>query len=281
MHKGSLSRVWLGIDFSGDYLKWGPGCSRSNVWIASIAETHDGLVVDSVLRVQDLDGDGPPFRRLAAVLGAGGFEGAAIDAPFSLPRVVIPEIGHSGVVGRVALLPCGDSRPFAQGSELIQAFLPAKAPRGEKIYRATEERWLRRGVNVRSTMWAGPRGGAPMTVACMTLLAASGAPLWPWEAVSHSIVAEAFPAAQLAEWRLPHQRYANGQDVAIANRRRILAAIQERARVPMSLHPVLLSNADALDGVLCAFSAIAVTEGQLASEPSADADVEGWIAVHR
>jgi hypothetical protein len=45
--------------------------------------------------------------------------------------------------------------------------------------RLTEKYWQDKGVNVRSTMWAGPRGGAPFAVACMTLLARHDGPVWP------------------------------------------------------------------------------------------------------
>ena len=43
----------------------------------------------------------------------------------------------------------------------------------------------------------------------------------------------------------------------------------------------MLQSADALDAVLCAFAAVAVTEDRLAVQPPPDAGAEGWIAVHR
>jgi hypothetical protein len=52
-------------------------------------------------------------------------------------------------------------RPFARGNAVVQTFAPQLPAPGAKIFRETERYWIARGVNVRSTLWAGPRGGAP------------------------------------------------------------------------------------------------------------------------
>lgn len=114
-----------------------------------------------------------------AYLGAGHFAAAAIDAPFSVPTAYVLSNSHRILLNVVASLPRG-GRPFAEGAELIRALAPAYYPSGLKVYRQTENLWLKRGVNVRSTLWDRPRGGAPFAVACMTLLHGTSLPLWPW-----------------------------------------------------------------------------------------------------
>lgn len=52
---------------------------------------------------------------------------------------------------------------------------------------------------------AGPRGGAAMTAACLKLLHEANCPIWPWQRSARRLLAEAFPAAQLRHWQLPHQ----------------------------------------------------------------------------
>ena len=42
----------------------------------------------------------------------------------------------------------------------------------------------------------------------------------------------------------------------------------------------MLDSADALDAVICAFAAIAVTDGRLLHSPEPIAQEEGWIAIH-
>jgi hypothetical protein len=68
---------WLGIDFSGNHLKWRPGCGTSNVWIADVRRNRSGLHLHDVRRVQQLVGTGDPFDhrdsvRRAIHFGAGG-----------------------------------------------------------------------------------------------------------------------------------------------------------------------------------------------------------------
>jgi hypothetical protein len=78
-------RWWFGIEFSGNHLKWRPGCATSNVWIADVRRDDDGLVLHDVRHVQKLPGSGDPFDRLATLLAARDYEAAGIDARFSIP----------------------------------------------------------------------------------------------------------------------------------------------------------------------------------------------------
>jgi hypothetical protein len=169
-----------GIDFSGDLRKWGPGCSRSNLWVAegeldAVGQLH----LLELRRVQALPGGDPPFERLATHIRSGGFSAVAIDAPFSVPAEYVPGGSHQRLLRLVANLPRSHDRaPFSSGAELVRALLPQSADaRGMKVYRDTERSWIRRGVHVRSTLWNGPRGGAPFTVACLTLLQATALPI--------------------------------------------------------------------------------------------------------
>lgn len=79
---------WLGIDFSGDKRKWSAGCSKSNVWIADIRPLNDVVQLVDLRRVQELLGDGSPFELLASLLAKRSFLAAAIDAPFSVPKLI-------------------------------------------------------------------------------------------------------------------------------------------------------------------------------------------------
>lgn len=275
--------MWLGIDFSGDADMWSAGCGRSNVWVATVeavgARSARGrLALVDLRRVQALPGAGAPFERLAALLGRREHAAAGIDAPCALPAAFAAGEPHAALLARAAALP-RDGRPFPRGEPFVHGMTGRAPPLSPpKPWRATEARWRARGVNVRSTLWAGARGGAPMTAACLVLLHAAGVPVWPFAATGPGLAVEVFPAAQLAEWRLPHQRY--GAPAARPARRVIALAL--RARLDLGpFEPVLEASADALDAVLCAFGAVAVTEGRLADPPGARAGVEGWIAVHR
>ena len=79
----------------------------------------------------------------------------------------------------VAQFPTGD-RPFAEGKKLVTYGGANASLEERKLMRKTEQFWRKRGVNVRSTLWDGPRGGAPFTVANLTLLAKVRRPVWPW-----------------------------------------------------------------------------------------------------
>jgi len=115
-----------------------------------------------------------------------------------------------------------------------------------------------------------------MTAAALKLI--SGSRLWPWAAPGGGLVAEAFPMAQLRAWALPFIGYNGSQPEAFANRQRIAEAVNRFVRLG-NFRGEVEESADALDAVLCAIAAIAVSTGRLASEPEAVAELEGWIPV--
>jgi hypothetical protein len=90
------------------------------------------------------------------------------------------------------------------------------------------------------------------------------------------LLVEAFPAAQLATWGLTAQGYDRNPEV----RSSILEVLAPRLKLPGDLREKAAASADALDAILCAFAAIAVTEHQIRCLPPADTADEGWIAVH-
>ena len=271
--------TWLGIDFSGNHLMWRQGCTRSNVWIATVDADARMYRLRDLRAVQELPGDGTPFNRLIALLQTDTFDAAGIDAPFSVPATYVAD-GHAGLLTTVGGCPCVD-RPFPCASDFLAAVAPSLPPPGKHIYRATERYWINQGVNTRSTVWAGARGGAPMTAACLCLLHRVGKDVWPWAPAGRTpCLVEAFPAAQLKTWGLPCQQY-NGRDAqARANRQAIIEDLEQRLLLG-EFRPRLLDSADALDAVVAAFAAIAVTMNLLAGVPGAEAGREGWIAVHR
>lgn len=69
---------FLGIDFCGNHLMWRPGCGRSNVLISAVREDGARLVLERLLRVQELPGDEHSMERLPAFLREGNFDAAAI-----------------------------------------------------------------------------------------------------------------------------------------------------------------------------------------------------------
>ena len=268
---------WLGIDFSGDNRKWSPRCSKSNVWIAEITPFDDRVRLQSLRRVQELEGDGSPFELLADLLSKRNFLVAAIDAPFSVPKELLPNGSHKELLEAVAKLSVHKSFPSAR--TFADSLVAGRKMVASKPLRKTERAWQQRGINVRSTLWAGPRGGAAMTAACLYLLRKTECPIWPWSTCVPGLLAEAFPAAQLKHWNLPFQRYNDPDEVGAANRKMIVSFLEDRRLEIGEFKPLLLSSADALDAVLCAFAAKAVSNGQLATKAEAN-DAEGDIAVH-
>lgn len=265
---------WLGIDFSGNAEKWGPGVSKSNVWIAELVRYADSYRLVDVRTVQQLPGAGHPFARLASILGAGDFRAAGIDAPFSVPEPCVPDDGHTELVRIVDALHT-DRRPFPQGQQLLDALKPY--PGGsKKPLRQCERIWK---AGARSTMWNGRRGGAPFTVAALKLLATAGRPAWPFAAdtMPGGLIVEAFPAAQLKVWNVAARGYATPEGMAA--RRHVVRELGRKLDLGQ-WRTTIEAWPDALDAVISAFAAIAVTEGRLAVSPEPIAQVEGWIAVH-
>jgi hypothetical protein len=270
--------MWLGIDFSGDYRKWGAGVRRGPVWIATITERDGKLLLEDLRRVQDFHGAESPFVRLQQLLQHGAYAAAAIDAPFSVPERFVPNGGHIALLQLAGSLQCG-RRPFPEATHFVSAIAHCRPPLSPpKPLRHCECLWQKKRVNVRSTLYAGPRGGAAMTAGCLRLLANVKRPLWPWtSSQTRGFLAEAFPAAQLRHWGWPHEGY-NGLAGEVT-RREIVGRLLRRVKVS-NHHTALLGSADAIDAVLCAVAARGITTGNLAVVPNAQCLDEGWIAVH-
>lgn len=274
---------WLGIDFSGNIKMWTAGCGRSNVWIAQICRSsraQNFFCLADLKRIQQLPGSEPPFLRLARFLAKGDFTAGAIDAPFSVPAEFVRAGGHKSLLAAVGSLRNG-TRPFLEGRAFVALVTSNCDLAHKKPLRTTEDEWLRKKVNIRSTLWAGARGGAPMTAACLTLLHLSSCPMWPWASNGPGLLLEAFPAGQLRHWQLPFQQYNGSDELHSANRRKIVDGL--RLRLDLAVYgETLLSCADAIDAVICALTAASVTLGTLATVPDLSiADREGWIAVSR
>ncbi len=265
---------FIGIDFSGSAPRWAARATRTNVWIAYLSDDERPRLT-GLIPVQQLPGDGAPFDRLAAMLAKGDFDAAAIDAPFAVPSEYAPAGGWPALLALVGNLP-HEKRPFPRGDALVQALMGPDGGQGRKSYRATEKHWIQQGVNVRSTLWNGPRGGSPFTVAALYLLARAARPVWPWQHGPGMLV-EAFPAAQLRAWGLAHQGY-NG-DTAAAKKARAAIVVHLAGKVDLGAHVAAVrGNADALDALLCAFAARAAWNGTTPT-PGVLASIEGEIAV--
>ena len=269
-------RIFYGIDFSGNHRMWTPRCRRSNVWIATAEERAGALGLVDLRPVQQLRGRERPFERLVALLANDDYCAAGIDAPFSLPERHMPTDGWPGLLRDAAALP-KDGRPFPTGEQLV-AYAERNVRLAEpKPLRRTEKLWSGRGLNVRSTLWDGPRGGAAFTVACLTLLERVRAPAWPWKEEDRLLV-EAFPACQLLEWGLEHRGYASSYPSP--EREDIVDRVSARIEMPDGLREHCRCSPDALDAVLCLFAAKAAAEDRATVGDRAAAATEGWIAVH-
>jgi hypothetical protein len=108
---------WLGIDFSGDYRKWSPGCNNSNVWIADVRR-EDQFVLCDLKTVQELPGSGVPFDRLGELLKSRNFDAAGIDAPFSVPAKYVPAGDHRKLLEVVCQIQRSGGRCFPSGRRL-------------------------------------------------------------------------------------------------------------------------------------------------------------------
>jgi hypothetical protein len=273
--------IFLGIDFSGSPSQWRQRAGASAVWVAQIAGITKPVLLD-LRRVQDLPGDLPPFARLVALLRAGDFRAAGIDAPCCPPTSYFSGT-REALLDAVRALP-RDGRPFATGARLVGLLAPELAPRGRHVHRATEQHWRKQRINVRSVLWNGPRGGAPFAAACLTLIAESGIAVWPWSArETKPLLVETFPAGQLRSWNLPWFGYNRTTPEAQRTRRAIISGIVKRTGLTLSRRDcrLMIGSADALDSVLCALAARAVATNALAIAPDETAAKEGWIVVHR
>jgi predicted nuclease with RNAse H fold len=270
----------LGIDFSGNFRMWSAGCSKSNVWIAEVECGVSRPTLVNLRRVQQLSGDHNPFTRLVEYLRQFEFDAAAIDAPFSVPSEHLRSREHRGLLELVAKLESRDGRPFPSARDFVNCILEGRAPAIKKPLRQTEDYWQQRKVNVRSTLWAGPRGGSAMTGACLKLLHETGRPIWPWERAGRGLLIEAFPAAQLCQWDLLHQGYNRNTEKEADARRFLVSLLVARINLG-NFRQTLEHCADALDSVICAFAAIAVMTGRALSYAEDSPDAEGLIAVER
>jgi hypothetical protein len=220
---------FLGIDFSGGARPWRRNVAHPTVWVADAEDAGGRLRLLDLRAVQSLEGDDEPFGRLTRLLAAGEFQAAAIDAPFCLPLRHMPERGHVELLRLVSELPLGAERPFPSGAAIV-SLGEVRAPKLQlKPYRETEDYWRSRGVTTRSTMWNGPRPGAPFTAACLRLLQQSGRPCWPWAIIQSGLLVEAFPAAQLRQWGLEHQNY--WKTDAIDVRKSIVSGLEQRVSI--------------------------------------------------
>ena len=273
---------WLGIDFSGNHEMWKPR-RKSNIFVADVRAGNGRYRLHSLLTVQELDGPSllasdMPFQRLGRVLGRRDFIAAGIDAPFCVPYEFMPDGGHPALLELVAEIE-HPNRPFPEAKEFVSRILNGRTPATKKPLRPTEMGWRKRNINVRSSLWSGARGGAAMTAACLSLLHRSGCPIWPWcEPDEPGLLAEAFPAAQLCHWGLGYTGY-NGNDPAAKSKRIVMTGeIGKVIDIPEHDRGKMEECADALDAVLCAFGAIALSTGRWIRP--AEMPRDGMIAVH-
>ncbi|WP_413989144.1 DUF429 domain-containing protein [Labrys okinawensis] len=264
-------RMYYGIDFSGAADPWKARCLRPTVWVATIVGALAPRLSD-IRPVQELPGEGAPFTRLVDLLRAGDFSAAGIDAPFAIPGKFLPTGGHAELLDRVNRLPAMSDRPFPSGAALLELAKEIAPSDEKKPHRETERFWVKRGVNTRSTLWNGPRGGAAFTAACLTLLARARRPIWPWD-FGPGMLVEAFPAAQLRTWALPHSGY--GKPEQQATREKILIGLARHLNFTDAQGRLMLGSPDALDAVLAGFAAMAaMSEGTPTEYP-----IDGLIAV--
>lgn len=236
-------------------------------------------------RVQELPGPNRPFVRLADWLADGNYTAAAIDAPFSMPGLFFENgfVDYPDLPARINSLPSSNGRDFPDGKSFVACVAACAPIPCSKPLRVTERHWRRGGLNIRSTLWAGPRPGAPFAGACIKLLAQANRPIWPWAGSrDEPLIVEAFPAGQLRHWGLPFSNY-NGPG-GQANRTVIVSDLTANRglRAAGADLATIRENADALDAVLCSYAARAVIRDRL-GVPLPESGVwhrEGWIAVH-
>lgn len=265
---------YVGIDFSGGANPWKMKCKNPAVWIATVHD-DEGYALTDLRPVQNLGGFGKPFERLVAFLKLGNFAAAAIDAPFALPSEHMPRGYYSQFLDQIRSLPNGTDRPFPLGAAIQALGETVAAKASKKPYRKTEKHWANLGVNTRSTMWNGIRGGSPFTAACLSLLSQVNRPVWPWHPVGEGMLVEAFPAAQLRWWGLPHQKYSG--IAGRSNREKIIESMTTFLNTDIEARRLMMDSSDALDAVISCFAAIAVSTNRF--EPPDHAIDDGMIAV--
>jgi hypothetical protein len=250
---------------------------KPSVWVAFVDDGGARPALQGIKPVQDLSGEGNPFEKLANLLKDAEFAAAGIDAPFSVPAEHVPKNSYEELLGRIRQLENAPNKPFPRGDDLVAIAQSVHVNTKSKPLRRCEKIWADKRVNTRSTLWVKPRGGAPFAVACLTLIAKSGRPCWPWTQTGTGLLGEAFPAAQLKFWDLKHDGYSGDKGLKV--RSQLVEALAEKIYLTSEQANVLKSSADAFDAVVCAFAAIAVTNGQIGIDP--ELTEEGWIAVHR
>jgi len=226
------------------------------------------------------------FDALVDYLRREEYDAAGIDAPFSIPKQFIENYSYGAVLSRVSEIP-KENRSFPKGFDFVRVFAGQDPPlTPPKPYRVTDRYWIDRGVNTRSTMWHAARAGigrpgSPMTAACMMLIYETGCPVWPWnDSKSIRLLVEAFPAGQLCQWNLPHQKYQGKEPSAMETRNGIIGKLKMRMNIKDEFTEYIERDGDALDSVICTFAAIAVTKDKVAIKPGNAAIKEGWISVH-
>lgn len=233
MTRNNPEETWLGIDFSGDWRMWRQSRIRSNVYIAEIHGRDEKLVLSGLHAVQELSGYDEPFKRLISRLRRKDFTATGIDAPFSVPFPYLPVRGHMALLANAAAIELTKGGSFPAAASFVESVLNGRQLATKKPLRSTEVFWRKR-VNVRSILWCGPRGGAAMTAACLCLLAKSQCPIWRWaefQPETSGLLVEAFPAAQLAHWDLPHDGYNGNTAAAFARRSQIVRALSEKVEI--------------------------------------------------
>lgn len=276
-------KSWLGIDFSGDYRRWAKGCKRTNIWIAEVKGFQGDFRLKNLFSVQSISEDfgEEPFERLVNFLKEKNFESAGIDAPFSIPEKFMPSGGYNKLLEEIQEMPLR-GKPFPAGNDFVIK-IAGRIPQSKTsdIYRETERYWLKEGINLRPALWAKGRPGAPMTSACLKLIALRGSPVWPWDGKGKKrLLVEAFPLAQLKVWVGKHKPYSKPENFSA--RKEIIAYLKSRVSINPSEEDEMVYSADALDAVIAVFAGIAVKENKLVQEPDYKiSELEGWIAVHR
>ncbi len=120
-----------------------------------------------------------------------------------------------------------------------------------------------------------------MTAACLTLLHQAKCPIWPWHGSDQTgLLAEAFPAAQLCHWGMKYEGYNGDSQESLAHRKTLTVSLSQLIEIPDKFREKMEQSADALDAVVCAFAAIAVSTERLNQTTIETVDKEGQIVVH-